>query len=236
MKLPIKGTAIIIKNRISHYSKGIIEIISYNGIWNLPKSLFDYRAIKRILNEKVAIIADKYRIDNPDISYHKYLDINYWLFENMRRFYALGLHEEKNKLEILDIGTGTGYFPFVCKYFGHEAEALDIPNNDMYNDIIKELGIKRYDRFILPFNLIKIEKRYDLITSYMICFNCHKQPNLWHIPEWEYFLNSLYKNNLNPGGEVFLSFNTEKTEEPVSDELLAYFSKTMLLLMAIQFT
>ena len=193
--------------------------------WEWIRFLTDYLAIKRILISKISLIEPKYKDEHAGISSKKYLDINYWLYENMRRIVALGLHKKKRKkLRILDIGTGTGYFPFICKYYGHEAEALDIPDNEMYNEIIRALNIKRYERYIYPFQAIAIERRYDLITAYMICFNAHKRPNLWHIREWEYFINSLYNNNLNPGGEVFLSFNVETPDEPISRKLLDHFS------------
>jgi len=166
----------------------------------------------------------KYKLNNPVISFEKYLDIDYWLCENLRRVYALGLHKRDRKLRILDIGTGAAYFPYICRHFGHEVEAVDLPGNEMYNEIISAFGIKRYDRSISAFQDLGIPGKYDLVTAYMICFNCHKQPALWHIREWEYFLDGLRKNNLNPGGEVFLAFNAETPEEPVSKELLAYFA------------
>lgn len=203
---------------------GIPEIISRCGIAKLCTFLSDYSKLKRQLANVIAPIAVRHKVDNPGMSFQKYLDIDYWLFESMRRCYVLGLHNLGRKLMILDIGTGAAYFPFVCKYYGHEVEAVDLADNEMYNEILSALGIKRYDQYIRSFNNLATSKRYDLITAFMICFNCHKQPDLWHIREWEHFLSSLHDNNLNSGGEVFLSFNAESAEEPVNNELLAYFS------------
>ena len=42
----------------------------------------------------------------------------------------------------------------------------------------------------------------------MICFNNHKQPNLWDVPEWEFFLDDLAKY-LAPRGRVWLELNRE---------------------------
>ena len=92
---------------------------------------------------KLSSIKAKYEIANPGISYQKYMDIDYWLFENLRRAYVLGLHKMTGKIAILDIGTGPGYFPFICGFYGHDAEALDVPDNEMYNEIMKRKKVKK---------------------------------------------------------------------------------------------
>ncbi len=212
------------KENIVTYSKGIFEIKSKCGISQLYKFIVDFFTLKKRLGHDMSLIAGRYKVDNPGISFQKYLEIDYWLFENMRRCYVLGLHNKNRNLKILDIGTGTAYFPFICKYYGHDVEALDVADNEMYNEIVNRLGIKRYDQYISAFSDLVTDNRYDLITAFMICFNCHKQPALWHIEEWEHFLTSIHEKNLKPGGEVHLSFNTESAEEPVSRDLLAYFS------------
>ena len=43
----------------------------------------------------------------------------------------------------MDIGAGPGYFCYLCNYFGHEAEALDLGDHPVYNDLIPFLGIQR---------------------------------------------------------------------------------------------
>lgn len=212
------------KEHIRAYLYGISGIISRCGITQLSTFLKDYFRLKSQLASLMAPIAERYKQDDPGISFQKYLEVDYWLFECMRRCFLLGLHNSSKKLRILDIGTGAAYFPFVCRYYGHDVEAMDVPDNEMYNEIIKAFGIKRYDQYIRSFSNLAVDNRYDLVTAFMICFNCHKQPDLWHINEWEYFLSSLHDNNLNENGEVFLSFNAESLEEPVNRDLLAYFA------------
>lgn len=93
----------------------------------------------------------------------------------------------------------------------------------MYNEIIDALGIKRYGKKIDSFKKIDVAKKFDLITAYLICFNNHKKSDLWHIREWDFFLNDLFDNNLLQGGKIYLSFNLETVEEPMDKKLLAYF-------------
>lgn len=87
---------------IKYYSKTIILIILNYGLRDAIKFVSDYRIIKNLIREKILLIVPKYKVDNPGASYKKYLDISYWLFESMRRFYFLGLHRGQ-KLRILDI-------------------------------------------------------------------------------------------------------------------------------------
>lgn len=214
-----------LKEVLVSYFKGIFEIVSLSGLSNLYRFFSDYRVIKKSIESKISIISSRYHVDDPGISFQKYLDIDYWLFENMRRCYRLGLHDRSRSLKILDIGTGAAYFPYVCRYYGHDVEAIDLSDNDMYNEIIEAFGIRRYDQCIRSFTDLVTDKRYDLVTAFMICFNCHKRPDLWHISEWKHFLASLHARNLSPGGRIFLSFNAESPDEPVSKQLLDYFSE-----------
>lgn len=209
---------------IRTYLKGLYEVFGSCGIKQLYTFIIDYALLTKQIENHIKPISDKHKVDNPGISFQKYLEIDFWLFENMRRCYLLGLHNLTKKLTILDLGTGAGYFPVVCRYYGHDVEALDVDDNEMYNEIVTKLGIPRYSQRISKYNDLVTNKKYDLITAFMICFNCHMQPDLWHIKEWEYFLNSILNRNLESGGEVFLSFNGESVEEPVSKELLEYFS------------
>jgi len=59
----------------------------------------------------------------------------------------------------------------------------------------------------------------------MICFNNHKTENLWGFNEWQFFLDSLQKNNLNKNGILFFSFNLEYDGSPFSLEIKNLFMK-----------
>lgn len=213
-----------LKARMYFLPKVFLQIFFREGPGHALKFLSNYRKIRTEIRNRLSGIMEEYRLKNPGIAYQKYLDLDYWVLECMRRFYRLGLHKESAGKKILDLGTGAGYFPFVCNYYGHRAEALDVPDNEMYNNTIRALGINRYQQYIRAFKDLDIIDRYDLITGFMICFNNHKTPQVWHIKEWDFFLKSIAEKNLNKGGNLFFSFNAESEEEPVSRELLGYFS------------
>ena len=58
----------------------------------------------------------------------------------------------------------------------------------------------------------------------MICFNNHKMPDLWKVPEWEFFLDDLAKH-LTPRGRVWLELNQEYDGTFYTSELKEFFQK-----------
>ena len=201
-----------------------LDAIKVCGVLNLPKFFYDYIVIKKLIDKKIEPL-QKYKKVNPGESYEKYLNLNYWVFETLLRVYNLGLNKGDRKLRILDIGTGMGYFPFICKYFGHSAEGVDLGDNELYDLSVSALRVHRYNQCVMAFTPLSITNRYDLITAFMICFNGHRTSELWHIGEWKYFLNTIHENNLTKNGEIFLSFNEELiSEAPACRELLDFFS------------
>ena len=59
----------------------------------------------------------------------------------------------------------------------------------------------------------------------MICFNNHKQENLWNNKEWEFFISDLQDNYLKKDGKILLNFNEESPGIYFSSELLGYFNR-----------
>jgi hypothetical protein len=212
-----------LKARVYLVPKTFFIILMEEGFKAAVQFVSDYRILRKTLRKRLSNIIKEFAIDHPGIGYQKYLDIDRWLYDSMRRYYFLDLNKGSRGKTILDLGTGAAYFPFVCNYYGHKAEAIDVPDNPMYNAIIKELGITRYSQFIRAFKDLEVNKQYDLITAAMICFNNHKTPGVWHIKEWDYFLKSVSLKNLKPNGKLFLSFNSESEDEPMNKELMEYF-------------
>src|SRR5688572_16974200 len=152
-----------LKERLYFLPVTFLRVLKSHGIKDSVKFVSDYNLIRKEVKKKLAATAQKFKVDNPGVAYQKYLDADLWVYESMRRVYMLGLHKDENKKAILDLGTGAGYFPFICNYYGHRAEALDVPDNDMYNQVIKDLGIKRYGQYIHAFKDIEVDNKYDLI-------------------------------------------------------------------------
>jgi hypothetical protein len=162
----------------------------------------------------------------------KYLHTDYWLRENVIRAAGLGLHRQP-PLKILDLGTGSAMFPYVCSLLGHQAVGLDQPfeacrrdEQKVYSLMPAVLGVPVQQAAIKAFEPISLAGTYDLITAFMICFNEHRQPKEWQRAEWEFFLSDLCQY-VTPGGSIALAFNPHVEKYGVlkfyDDAILALF-------------
>lgn len=132
--------------------------------------------------------------------------------EKLSHYIAAGLNTpEFANSKILDIGTGAGFFPFICNSHGHSAEGLDIDWAPVFNETVKVLNIKRHLFRIEKFEpFINTGTKYDLISAHRTVFNCHKTSKLWGADEWVYFMEDLFANSLTENGRVYIAFNTEE--------------------------
>lgn len=137
----------------------------------------------------------------------KYLDIARWLRRHLVHAQALGLLDGPSR-RILDLGTGNGYFPFICQQAGHRVVSVDVDNFDLYNDLVDFLGVKRRVLRIVRYqSLPQLGGPFDLVTAFNVGFDKNKTPDIWDVPEWDFFLRDLADNQLSPGGEIFLKLN-----------------------------
>jgi SAM-dependent methyltransferase len=163
---------------------------------------------------------------NPDDKkgWPKYVEAERCL--NLAIKQARHLHLDRRKtLRILDIGSGAGYFLHVCKQFGHDVAGMDLDIPPLYGEMFELFQMHRTVWRIEAFQpLPHLGARFDLVTAFAICFNCHTTPHVWGVKEWEFFLDDLEKNVLAPDGEIYFELNIEPWGH-YTPELLAYFEK-----------
>lgn len=185
-------------------------------------SLNEKTIIESIDQEKFRDIYERHAVPDPGDRWPKYLDLQHWMRINLRRVHELDLDWGRRK-EILDIGSGAGYFLYICKWLGHYPLGLDIDELPFFGEMMRALGIPRVIWRVEAFQpLPDLGRRFDLITAFMICFNGHKSPALWGMPEWKFFLDDL-ETRLKDGGRIRLGFNREPDGRPFNDELRRYF-------------
>ncbi|MEP6777513.1 MAG: hypothetical protein ABI944_03605 [Chthoniobacterales bacterium] len=172
--------------------------------------------------EKFENIRARYSVDDPGEDPPKYLELPRWLEANLNRIRDLELDLGKRR-RILDIGSGTGYFLYICGLLGHNAVGIDLDDMPMFNEMTRLLGVKRIVWRIEPFvPLPDLGPPFDVITAHMICFNGHKSDKLWTTAEWDFFLNDLARH-LSPRGRVWLEFNREFDGTCYSPQLEDFF-------------
>ena len=169
-------------------------------------------------------IRQRYAVENPGEHWPKYLDLDRWIGINIRRIREIEIDLVRRK-RILDLGCGAGYFLYIAQLLGHSGLGLDVDCVPMFADITRLLGVRRVIQRIRAIDpLPDLGAKFDLVTAFMICFNNHKQTNLWGVPEWEFFLDDLSRH-LAPRGRVWLELNCEYDGTFYTPELKAFFQR-----------
>ena len=167
-------------------------------------------------------IHDRYAIDHSVGGWRKYLELERWIRINLWRVQELDLDWGRRQ-SILDLGSGAGYFLYICQWLGHRTLGLDLDDVPMFGEMFRALRLRRVVWRVEAFQpLPDLGRKFDLITAFMICFNGHKSAALWGPKEWSFFLDDL-ETRLNPGGRIRLGFNRENDGSFYTEELRRFF-------------
>jgi SAM-dependent methyltransferase len=154
-------------------------------------------------------IRSKYANPDDKKGWPKYVDAGHRLELAIKQARALQLDRGK-PLRILDIGSGAGYFLFICKHLGHTVMGLDLDWPPMYAETFELMQMPRCIWRIEPFQpLPDLKSRYDFLTGFAVCFNSHGSDHVWGVKEWEFFLDDVEKNVLSKSGEIYFELNPE---------------------------
>jgi hypothetical protein len=166
--------------------------------------------LAQVDQRRLTQIREKYGVAGEGTHWPKYVDAARWLRLNIKRAQQLRLNARPRPLRILDLGSGGGYFLVVSRYLGHSGAGLDVDDPPMYGEMFEAFGLRRTIWRIHAYEpLPDLGERFDLVTAFSICFNEHKQPNVWGPKEWAFLLGDLKTRVLNPSGEIFLGMNPE---------------------------
>jgi SAM-dependent methyltransferase len=167
-------------------------------------------------------ICRRYAVKNPGGSPRKYLDLKWWIRVNVERARELRL-DSPSRLRILDLGSGGGYFVYLCRRLHHDAIGLDIDKHPMFNELTKLLDVPRIICRIEPFvPLPDLGEPFDLITAFLVAFNNFRDKRAWSVAEWDFFLKDLARH-LAPNGRIRLELNRQPDGKPFSSEVKRFF-------------
>jgi SAM-dependent methyltransferase len=149
-----------------------------------------------------------YRSGSPQIN--RFEDIVYWIDINVERAQDLWL-DRADPLRILDLGSGAGYFLYVCKHFGHDALGFDTDSEPLFGATTELLGVRRViGRIERQKPLPDLNQKFDLVTAHRICF--HRIGKVrdgveWSPADWEFLVTDIRSRFLEPNGRLLLDFN-----------------------------
>jgi hypothetical protein len=146
--------------------------------------------------------------DSSQKSRSKYLDYSRHVAVAARRALALNL-DKQQPLNVLDIGTGTGYFPLTCRHLGHKVMTIDYLTEGVYQRLIRHFDIPQIDCGIMPFQkLPDLGERFDVVTAFAIAFSKRQDTGIiWGPKEWDFLMDDLRANLMNSGGVLWLWLN-----------------------------
>jgi len=132
--------------------------------------------------------------------------------------------------EILDLGTGVGYFCTLANRLGHFAEGTEI--KEVIQSSVKELyqnyRIKVFELLIKNQQEIKLDKKYDYITAIRTWFNSDSE--YFSTKDW-LFLKENLMNFIKPGGGILLKTNykfLKNNFRPEQIEILNAFGEPLI--------
>ena len=148
------------------------------------------------------------RPGSPQIN--RFEDIVYWIDINIERAQDLWL-DRAPSLRILDLGSGAGYFLYVCKHLGHDVLGFDTDREPLFGATTELLGVQRViGRIERQICLPDFGQEFDLVTAHRICF--HRIGKVrdgveWSTNDWKFFIDDVRSNLLNDNGRLLLDFN-----------------------------
>ena len=226
------------RNRSGKFSKYRLDYFSRHIDLNNILKTIDLKRFNKIKEE--------YKGASPHPGWSKFLDIKKWMKRKIKIAYDFNLHRSE-PLRILDIGSGAGYFAYVCQYLGHEVIATDVGDNPLYNELIDLLNVKRIVWAIKALEpLPDYGMKFDLVTAQKACFqmvgaerdwesgqwrdhlsDLTQDPRnmVWGIEQWRFFLKDLAANHISPNGRLHLNLNGDLNGRFYSAELLEFFQE-----------
>jgi SAM-dependent methyltransferase len=148
------------------------------------------------------------RPGSPQIN--RFEDIVYWIDINVERAQDLWL-DRAPPLRILDLGSGAGYFLYVCKHLGHDVLGFDTDREPLFGATTELLGVRRViGRIERQTPLPDFGQTFDLVTAHRICF--HRVGKVrdgveWTTADWKFFIADVRSRFLNDNGRLLLDFN-----------------------------
>jgi cyclopropane fatty-acyl-phospholipid synthase-like methyltransferase len=194
--------------------KASVAILRTSGI---SQSALDLAASSQEKIPDAVRLEFKARITSQDFgeSAGKYFDSGIHLTRAAKIAIELGLQDStiSSQKNILDIGTGFGYFPMVCKEYDHRVWAIDKGGKPAYREAREKLGVDVIEWTVTssdPLPLSLCDTQFDLVTAIQPVFflydDCGEYQKPWGVEQWVKFFLNLEKN-LSREGIFFLGGN-----------------------------
>lgn len=163
----------------------------------------------------------KERWENSAEGYDQYIQNDLNTFKEIQWTNLILSENNKEKLKILDIGTGPGFFPRILSREGHNVVGIDC-SNEMIN-LAKKNSNYDCEFYVMDSHILEFQDNYfDLIVSRNVTWTLYNPQKAYK--EW--------KRVLKPGGKLiifdanwYLSFFDDDVKEKVEKSIKDYREK-----------
>jgi len=138
-------------------------------------------------------------------------DAAHWIDINVGRAQNLWL-DRSPPLRILDLGSGAGYFLYVCQFVRHSGLGLDLDDDPFFGAMTKYFNVPRVIWRIDPgIPLPDLGEKFDLVTGNRVCFHriTRDENDVWKEwtpADWKFFIHDIRTRFLKPHGRLLLEF------------------------------
>lgn len=187
------------------------------------------RIMSRLPNGSVDKFLSRYRDRDPSDRRikSKYFNLPVHLAHAVWQARELGLYNAGGRFRIVDLGTGFGYFPFVCDSLGHRSTGLDWDLWKVYEKISADIPIDRRSWEVTPENpMPELGEPVDLVTAFRPVFYYEfDTDSLWAEEKWHTFFTSLLPS-IAKGGAIFIGENRiDEVQKPHYRRIVDYFKE-----------
>ena len=175
--------------------------------WTHPVSV--KRILATIDPAEIARITEHYPRRPGARKNNAWQDVAHWIDINVGRAQNLWL-DRSPAVRILDLGSGAGYFLYVCQFLGHSGLGLDLDDDPFFGAMTKYFNVPRFIWRIDPGTpLPDLGKKFDLVTGHRVCFHwiTRDQGQEWTRADWEFFIHDIRTRFLKPRGRLLLEIN-----------------------------
>lgn len=130
----------------------------------------------------------------------KFFDVKY--VDRAEQIVKEQLLYKRHNMKIFDIGSGFGYFPWLCKRIGHDVICSDI-HVDLYDRVREFLGLEGVRLRVVPLEKLQIEGKFDMISALKCSFH-DMQGKKWGRKIWRHFYKECV-HHLNKKGMLYIT-------------------------------
>jgi len=201
--------------RLSHKVRKLFSTDALASLWEHANRWTHPVNAKRILATidpaEIARITEQYPRRLGARKTNAWQDAAHWININVGRAQNIWL-DRSPPLRILDLGSGAGYFLYVCQFLKHSGLGLDLDDDPFFGAMTKYFNVPRVIWRIDPgIPLPDLGEKFDLVTGHRVCFhritrNENDVWKEWTPVDWEFFICDIRTRFLKPHGRLLLDF------------------------------